>query len=144
MNRKLKALMLACGLMLGIGSASAESFSCIIGKSKKSLELSLNSNEVSYYYGKAGVRPELALTVAIRDVETFAWSGIGRTISYIATLYNGDYSYAIYSATDKHENITTMGVAVDKGQQRLADLQCDLRTVRGDLEKLVLRIKELQ
>lgn len=137
----LNTFITALSLTLGATAAHAAEFSCDIANKGRSVTLTLSGQTVSYAYGKKGAAPELALTVPISAVELYAWEGFGRTPSYSIGVPNGQYLYTVYTAWDKIDHTEFAGVNVEKNEKLLTQLQCDVSTVDGDLEKMVLDLK---
>lgn len=143
MSWNFKAIVLMCGLVTSPVAAFEHSFSCLIEKNKKILELSVTPTGVSYSYGSLGASPDLTLTAPIHEVKVSPWAESGRMLSYSVTVFNGEYGYSVYTTTDRVDQTKSAGVEVNKGQQRLATLSCDQKTVRGDLELLVMSLNEV-
>jgi hypothetical protein len=138
------AMILAVCAGLATGTAAAqEVFSCTIKKNGKQLTLSQTGNQVSYTYGRKGKQAELALTVSVDQAQWEAWDGFGRVHAYSVGILRGDHLYVVNTWNDSLDLSSGSGVRVEKGEQILAELECDPASVRGNLEAYVIGQKDL-
>ena len=131
------ARCLAC-LSMVASSASAcpsgsETFvSCTVEDGRKSLDVCLEGDVVTYRFGEVGQPPELAMSVPVRDVEFEPWPGWSRSIWEGVTFRRGDYAYEAFGGFDRmagegDEVVVEPfgGVIVFRGEEPIAELNCD-------------------
>ena len=141
MHHRLKICAGLLSLVISGGAASAAEFSCDIAKKGRTVTLTQTGKQVSYAYGKKNTAPELALTVPLSSVELYAWDGFGRHHTHSIGVPNGQYLYTVYTSLDTMEQKISTGIAIEKNGEFITDLQCDPKTIRGDLEQMVLDLK---
>jgi len=105
------------------------------------LQLAESGGTLVYSYGVKGKQPELVITSSLGDAELYAWEGIGRYQNYSVAVFNGAHQYRVFTSRDSISQTLARGVAVEKGDALVAELLCDPKTVRGDLEGYVLAQK---
>jgi hypothetical protein len=106
--------------------------SCSLKSGSAYLETCLLGNFATYAYGKTGQRPDLALARPVQEVEMTPWPGVGRSIWEDFQFRNGDVSYRVFYSIDRFsegEPALTAGVMVEKGEETLAELDCDPGTI---------------
>lgn len=137
MRKLILSLMVASAA--AAGTAQAEGcfgpgvplFHCTVKGGAKSVDLCLQGNVAYYRFGPAGGVAEMLLAQPVDKVDMIPWNGIGRTIYEEAGFANGPIDYAVFYAIDRlpAEGEVTAdvsgGVTVTKGDQTVAQLNCD-------------------
>ncbi|MFQ6549740.1 hypothetical protein AADZ90_017460 [Aestuariibius sp. 2305UL40-4] len=120
--------------MLSACPDGSEAFvSCTIEDGRKSLDVCLEGDIVTYRFGEVGQPPELAMSVPVREVEFEPWPGVSRSIWEAVTFRRGDYAYEVFGGFHRETNHETEevetepfgGVSVRRGEERVAQLNCD-------------------
>ena len=99
-------------------------FSCATTNGKM-IEVCNLSKTVSYSFGKIGSTPELALRIDRNRMGINQWDGSGRYITYGVNIPNGNTTYSVFFAADRHEgHEITAGVYVEIDGKNVATVRC--------------------
>ena len=130
----LLALFALPGTALAQCPTGAETLiACTLKGGTKRVETCLMGESALYRFGPVGGTPELELSAHIRDVGMTPWPGVSRSIWEAVIFYNRDISYEVSYAIDRdpEANEVTGSVAVLRGDDTLAILDCDRGTVQS-------------
>jgi len=108
--------------------------SCTLKEGAKYLETCLMGDHATYAFGTAERRPDLALARHVDEVEMTPWPGVGREIWEDFTFHNGETSYRVHYSIDRFSEQgdgLSGGVTVLKGQEPLAQLECDAGSINA-------------
>ena len=110
-------------------------FHCTTKDGAKTVDLCLQGNVAYYRFAPTGGAAEIILAQPVREVSMRPWNGIGRTILEEAQFTNDAYAYRVYYAIDRipedgEVKVTVAGgVSVIKGDETVAQLDCDVGSV---------------
>ncbi|WP_417243044.1 hypothetical protein [Celeribacter sp.] len=99
-------------------------FACSLGGKQVELCLTPAENRVTYRFGPDRA-PEIELTRDFDQITVQPWNGIGRTIWDRVSLPNGGFSYTLYWAYDKIDQVVSGGIEVARGESIVASLICE-------------------
>ena len=118
-------------------------FSCTT-KKMKVVEVCDAKKSIKYSFGKKGATPELALAVPRNEVTTNQWDGMGSSMYYDVNIPNGNTIYTVYweAVRDAEEGDVSAGIEVEVGSKNVASIECDMGTVKQNLEGVKLRQAE--
>ena len=112
-------------------------FVCLTSAARKRVEVCDAGASVSYSFGKIGDKPELTFAARKASASGFRWDGFTRGMTNSLNLPNGTTEYRVYSGIERDPNGTSWaGVHVVVNGKQVADVTCDINTVRSDLEGL--------
>ena len=116
-----------------------EIFHCPAGK--KTIQVCMTGQSVTYRYGTAA-KPDLTLTVPLKDADYTPWPGIGRTMWDSLAFHNQGFTYEVWASLDKMldesdpEPVLQGGVNVMKGDSLQAQVICNAGRVSSTLDLL--------
>lgn len=127
----------------GIATANCDAnmqtfMSCTMSEGRKTVDVCFDADHVTYGFGRTGREADLALSVTMLDAEYTPWPGIGSTIWEAMTFENGEVRYETYGAISRPvpesddgeiRPVTSGGITVWKGDDPIAQLDCDAGSV---------------
>jgi hypothetical protein len=118
-------------------------FSCSTENGKQIL-LHDASTTIDYTFGKPDRDPELDLRVPRRNASTWQWKGIGRHMSYVIDVPNGETIYSVFWSVDRlSQNAQEdAGVNVLINQKEVATVKCSSNVV-NKMEGVDLKEREI-
>jgi len=136
-----------------MASAPANPYACDNGEkvlftctttNKKQLLLCDAGQTLRYTLGKAGIPPEMNLSVARGSASTQQWSGMGRWISYSINIPNVNTLYEVFWGADRmaDEHDIEAGVNVGINGRQVATVKCRPDTVQNFMEGVDLKPAE--
>lgn len=122
------------------GSGEKVLFTCTT-TNKKQLLLCDAGQTLRYTLGKAGITPEMNLSITRGSASTQQWSGMGRSISYSINIPNGNTLYEVFWGADRmaDEHEIEAGVNVGINGQQVATVKCRPDTVQNSMEGVDLK-----
>lgn len=135
----LPALFLAATPVVADCITAAESFlMCKTGGGAKELRACWGPGDAGYQFGPEGSTPELVLSVPLAELDFIPWAGVSNSIWEEANFLNGDVQYSVWHRIDRtpEGDPPAAGVTVTRGDETLADLECDPGTIRANFEGL--------
>ncbi|QDC10478.1 hypothetical protein FHY55_15055 [Oceanicola sp. D3] len=117
----------------------AESFlMCTVNGGAKELRGCWGPGDAGYQYGPAGGEPELVLSVPLTQLDYIPWAGVGSSIWEEVNYHNGDVQYSVWHRIDRDPggDPPSAGVTVTRGEETLADLQCDPGSISANYQGL--------
>jgi hypothetical protein len=96
---------------------------CPVGKGRQ-LEVCVVGQAFTYRFGPVG-RPELSLTVPMRDGTVTPWPGVGSAIWSSVRFPNADVEYEAWVSVERDpDGSASGGVTVLRGEETLVALEC--------------------
>ncbi len=130
-------------VMAATGAARAEGcfgpgkalFHCTVKDGAKSVDVCLQDSVVYYRFGPVAAPAEMLLAQPVAAVHMSPWNGIGRTIYEEVGFANAAFDYTVHYAIDRIPEDGEVrpsisgGVTVIKGDQTMAQLECDAESI---------------
>ncbi len=114
--------------------------SCTFSNGKKVLDTCQNGEFATYAFGKVNKKPEMYLETPMRGLNYTPWNGIGRAIYEQVIFRNEDISYVVWSGFERDPGMIDplrAGIVVeDQNENVLAELRCDIGSVRAEIDGL--------
>ncbi|MEM7439711.1 MAG: hypothetical protein AAF393_08940 [Pseudomonadota bacterium] len=117
-------------------------FSCAIAGKAQVVTVCNTGDAVTYTYGRPDRAPDISLASAVATVGYSPWNGIGRSIYEDVTFTNAGYDYTVWGALDRQileddpADQMSGGIVVTKGDETVAQLMCDPKTIAVALDQL--------
>lgn len=100
-------------------------FSCLASNGKR-IQVCDAGKTIDYSFGRPGAKPEIVVRAPRNEASTHQWRGIGRWMTYTASVPNGNTLYTVYWGFDRVDDKHPIeaGVNVDVNAKQVASVLC--------------------